>query len=406
MPKVLHITHTTERGGAARAVLRIHESLMLQNVDSIVFSLFGECTVDKIIPNHSVVTYFWLRIIHRINLKGLFNLRKENTRIFSFSFIQSSESMRVIRRVKPDIIHLHWVAGGAVNFKKLSSLKVPVVWTIHDDNPFTAGCHTRWNCEAYVDSCSNCPIISPIISKRLFNAKRGWYKGLDLTIVSVSESVQRSSEKSELFFGRKNVVIGNPIFESEFVIKDKDEAKKKYGIPRERKVVVFGAMNAETDFNKGLCYLLPVLQKMIENDEVSVCIFGVTDKSSIPLQGPGVLLIGRISNNEELSEIYSMGDVFVVPSLQESFGQTATESLCCGTPVVCFGGTGLDDIVNESNGYKAAQKNKEDLENGIRRVLAGDYLPQNLREGVLSKFSHNLIAEKYLDLYLNLLNET
>ena len=62
--------------------------------------------------------------------------------------------------------------------------------------------------------------------------------------------------------------------------------------------------------------------------------------------------------------------MLVVPSRVESFGQTASESMACGNPVVAFSTTGLKDIVDHKvNGYLAKPFETEDLANGIKYVM-------------------------------------
>ena len=80
--------------------------------------------------------------------------------------------------------------------------------------------------------------------------------------------------------------------------------------------------------------------------------------------------LGRISNDRMLSVIYSAADVFVIPSLQESFGQTVTESLACGTPVVGFDTGGIPDMVRPGiTGYLAPVGNAAELADAITRVV-------------------------------------
>jgi glycosyltransferase involved in cell wall biosynthesis len=45
------------------------------------------------------------------------------------------------------------------------------------------------------------------------------------------------------------------------------------------------------------------------------------------------------------SLIYRAADVFVIPSLEEAFGQTALEAVACGTVVAGFAVGGIVDIV-------------------------------------------------------------
>lgn len=60
-------------------------------------------------------------------------------------------------------------------------------------------------------------------------------------------------------------------------------------------------------------------------------------RRAIEIRGPGSL--------EELPLWYSQAAVTVLPSVQEAFGMVVTESLACGTPVVCSSGGGPGEIV-------------------------------------------------------------
>jgi glycosyltransferase involved in cell wall biosynthesis len=94
----------------------------------------------------------------------------------------------------------------------------------------------------------------------------------------------------------------------------------------------------------------------------------------------------------------------VVPSRYEAFGQTASEALACGTPVVAFDVTGLKDIVDrQQNGYLAQPYDSEDLARGIAWVLEDaqrhEKLCRNAREKVEAKFTLAVQAREYQKLY-------
>ena len=100
----------------------------------------------------------------------------------------------------------------------------------------------------------------------------------------------------------------------------------------------------------------------------------------------------------------------VVPSLQEAFGQTASEAMSCGTPVVAFGATGLLDIVDhKKNGYLAEPFNVEDLARGIEWVLGvsdNESLSVEARNKVLDKFCSHVVARQYVELYRSALERS
>lgn len=117
--------------------------------------------------------------------------------------------------------------------------------------------------------------------------------------------------------------------------------------------------------------------------------------------------LGHLHDDVSLRVLYSAADVMVVPSLQEAFGQTASESMACGTPVVAFGATGLLDIVDHQiNGYLAQLFDTQDLANGINWILQHNNpakIAQAARDKVLREFDSKVVANRYISLYESLL---
>jgi len=109
-------------------------------------------------------------------------------------------------------------------------------------------------------------------------------------------------------------------------------------------------------------------------------------------------------------KFYNALDFVVVPSRLESFGQTASEAISCGKPVVCFNSTGLKDIIlHGRNGWLADSYNIKQLAEGIDFFLElsdADYkkFSKNSRQTALKKFSYEIISKKYIKLYSEIIN--
>ena len=150
------------------------------------------------------------------------------TRIMDNHGLASSSSTKAfierIKKIKPDLIHLHNIHGYFINYKILFNfLKEwggPIVWTLHDCWSFTGHCtHYTYNgCNLWQTHCHNCPQLcqypaSFLIdrSSKNFEDKRTSFADLKkLTIVPVSNWLANELEKS--FFSRYPIhVIHNGI---------------------------------------------------------------------------------------------------------------------------------------------------------------------------------------------------
>ena len=92
----------------------------------------------------------------------------------------------------------------------------------------------------------------------------------------------------------------------------------------------------------------------------------------------------------ELARYYNAADVFVFPSLTDTFGLVMLEALACGVPVAAFPVTGpLDVIGSEGPGVL-----DEDLARAAVRAL--DIAPDRCRKWALG-FSWDRVADEFLD---------
>ncbi|MEC9093456.1 MAG: hypothetical protein VX438_12160, partial [Planctomycetota bacterium] len=81
------------------------------------------------------------------------------------------------------LVHLHWVAFllDYITFFRSLPVAIPVVWTLHDMNAFTGGCHYSAGCNRYKHGCGNCfqlanPSSDDLSAVTLENKKRALAK--------------------------------------------------------------------------------------------------------------------------------------------------------------------------------------------------------------------------------------
>jgi glycosyltransferase involved in cell wall biosynthesis len=300
-----------------------------------------------------------------------------------------------------------------MRIEDIAKIRAPIVWNCQDMWPFTGGCHFSGDCKAYVDSCGNCPMIqgSDIrdLSARTISRKfRAYSKIESMTVVGVSKWIAGCARESSLFTNRQIKNIPNGVDVELFKPIDKRIAKDIFGIPRDKKVILFGAMNPTGDSRKGGKELFDAIN-LLDLDSVIFVIAGSSRPEKMEFFKHPVYFISPLRDEVSLPMMYNVADVMVVPSLEENLSNSIIESLSCGVPVVSFDIGGNSDIVDhKKNGYLARERSSADLSEGISWILKHqryEELAKLAREKVLEKFDIKIVAKKYMRLYDDVLKD-
>jgi glycosyltransferase involved in cell wall biosynthesis len=401
-------------GGAARATYRLHQGLISQGLKSIMLvntKLSDDFTV--VAPKKRFSRFLAIFLPYF----DLWPIRKyKNHNNFSTSYLPD----KIIKRLKNisfDIIHLNWINSGYINIKTLGKLNYPIVWTLHDMWAFTGGCHYAGTCLKYQSKCSKCPVLRSNkindISSKIFRRKIKYWKDLNLTIVCPSNWLANCAKKSMILRNFNFEVIPYNIDINVFKPIQKDIARNILNLPKDRELILFGALSSLKDLRKGIQYLLPALRKIstFNKEEIMPIVFG-SSKPEKPIDKDiEVMYLGEIKDDFSLALIYSACDVFVAPSTEDNLPLTVMESLACGTPVVAFNIGGMPDMIDHrKNGYLAVPFNEEDLVQGILWVIKSKERKLELslaaRQKVLENFETSIIIEKYKSIYSRLLNSS
>lgn len=412
--KILHLNTSDIEGGAARGTYQLHRAIINSGVKSELLVAWKQSDDFTVIDPKGKIRKGFFRLLPEIDSLPLLFYKSRYKHIFSPSWAPSLIYNK-IRRLEPDILHLHWICGGFVRPEYLAKINKPVVWTIRDMWGFTGGCHSAFDCNRYMQSCGNCPQLKSgsenDLSRKLWMRKNKAWKDLNITIVAISHWLADCAKKSSLFKNYRIEVIHNALDENTFKPIDKIVAKKILNIATAKKVILFGAWNATRDINKGFQYLLPAIQDFAKKgfgQTSELIIFGSNEPAKAPNFGMKTTYLGRLHDDITLALVYSAADVTVAPSIQEAFGKTAIESLACGTPVVSFDTTGLKDIVeHKMNGYRAKAFSFQDLAKGIAWILRDKQRYRRMsisaRKKVEEKFTLDVCVQKYMEIYRNLL---
>ncbi|EAS65236.1 Glycosyl transferase, group 1 [Photobacterium angustum S14] len=407
--KVLLVNYSDSDGGAARASFRLLKALQKIGVDVQLLVVDKKTNNKGVVEIGGIGSRVLIKFISRLE-NFLSRVLFDNNQFITLNFINSYIVNRKIRSIKPDILHLHWYARGMLSVDDISKLKFKTVITLHDNNFFTGGCHIKSGCNKYIEDCKSCPYITrnKKIFSLLFKRKLIRQKKIDPYIVALSEWMKNELQKVDLIKKEKIYEILNPLDTNEFSPINKDEAKRIVG-KEGKKIILFGACNPQ-DKNKGFDLLIKAI-KRIENqfDDLELFVFGDTKEEFFQKQPFNVNIIGKLHDDIALRVYYSAADVMIVPSLQETLPQSATEALSCGTPVVGFENTGLTSLVNHKvNGFLAKHGDCDELSYGIQFVLNNNIENKlNIESRALSKekFTDTVVAKEYLSMYENILSD-
>lgn len=322
-----------------------------------------------------------------------------------FSFFGTLSLILKLKKIKPDIIHLHNLHGWYINlpllFRYIKRHNIKTVWTLHDCWSFTGHCpyFDMVDCGKWKEGCYKCPQFNNYPrslfdnSKYMYNLKKKWFAGVkNMTIVTPSEWLAGLVKESYL----KDYpvkVINNGIDLDVFKPTGSD-FRKKYAL--ENKYIVLGVAFGWGK-RKGLDIFCE-LAKRIDEQKYQIVLVG-TDDNVDKLLPDNITSIHRTQNQTELAEIYTAADVFANPTREEVLGLVNLEALACGTPVVTFDTGGSPECIDETCGAVAAKDDTDAMYNEIIRIC--ETKPYS-KEACLKRaifFDKNKKYEEYLKLY-------
>jgi glycosyltransferase involved in cell wall biosynthesis len=412
--KILIISTSDIRGGAAKAAYRLHCALLSQNIDSQMLVQEKETGDQSILGPITKVQ----RIISKFRFRTILDrlpvlLYKDKTKaLFSPSWVPLGGIADRINRERPDIVHFHWAAGGMIKIEDVAKIKAPIIWNLQDMWTFTGGCHFDEGCGLYQSGCGNCKVLNSHkkndLSQSIFKRKQQVFSKIkDMTIVGVSKWITDCAKKSLLLKGRKIINIPNCFDIDLFKPIEKNIAKEVFNIPKNKKVILFGAMNSLGDPRKGAKELFEAINQLEVENAIFVIAGSKKPKEKPKLKYP-IYFIPPLKDEASLPLMYNVADVMIVPSLQENLANSIIESLSCGVPVVAFDIGGNSDMIeHQKNGYLAKKLDTTDMAKGIEWVLNNDKydeLSNSARQKVLNEFDGEIVSKKYIKLYESIIN--
>lgn len=421
MVRVVHLATDDIAGGAARAAYRQHQALNMSGRVRSKMLVMRKLSKDPDVVAYDCKRglsrrfgrYFQKRWLDSVKRKSF---RRRPTRHELFSDDRTEQGRGAFDQLPDcDLVNLHWLAR-FVPFRdvfKRFPRNGPVVWTLHDMGPFTGGCHYSWDCERYEASCGQCPQLGSVREKdlayavwqRKAAAMRRWGSE-QLTVVATSRWIKERAERSSLFRDVDIRLIPYGIDSRAFAPGDREQARRRLGLPANGAVVAFMATRAQLP-RKGYSFLRNAVESLPPRSDLTLLTVGGGRPPS-PSWARHVH-VERAANEEEVLRVYRAADMFVMPSIQEAYGLTGQEAMACGLPLVGFR-TGMcaDAVKHGENGLLVDVGDVAGLRDALKYLLdhpneresmgaaARAYICENLT------YEHN--ARRYSDLYVSLLS--
>jgi len=421
--RVSHIA-TLNYGGAGIAARRLHEGLGAIGVSSemiVMDSNRPSPTVKILRPDRSLaqrITSRFDRARYSREFKPYATSLTEQHEFFTDDRVPGRDLLS--SSLEPaEVYNIHWVAGLVDHSRFFSGLPrhTPVVWTLHDMNPFTGGCHYTLGansviCDRFTGQCGLCPKLGSQLnddpSHRAHRRKVAALSGLDpatTRIVATSDWLKREAERSSIL-GRFQVnKIPYGLDTSIFQPRSKEFARQILDLPVDGKIVIFVADSVE-DRRKGFDLLMAALAQINVSEDLTLVTIGAGRADAFA--GHRVISLGRVDDERMLSLAYSAADVFVMPTRAEAFGQVVFEAMACGTPVVGFDVGGVSDMVRPlRTGLLVPAEDVRALREGILTVLSDGNLKAGMsrecRRVAVSEYGLELQARRYLSVYEELM---
>lgn len=385
--RVLHLNFSSS-GGAGRAASRLANAQKEfgWSPDLLTASSSDLRTSPFEHPVHTAAAATDNLIVKKSSFPALFSLKRDE-----LSAISSLPT-------DYDVYHFHWINGMANLEREFFLSNKPIVWTLHDMNPFTGGCHYTMGCENFTTNCFRCPAVNslfrPNVASRLANKAelyRAWPK---LHVVTPSNWLALEAARSALF---KNISIHMiPL-----------SLDPPFFCPRID--TVSSASASENAIN--IAVIAANLDSPVKNVESAVKAFrsahSLAPGLNLVLIGrggkrfkdiPGVKMAGSLST-AELIRVLDETDYLIIPSSADNSPLAAWEAAARGVVPLVNNVAGLPELIDRFEVGSVYNSERE-----LVTILSSGLSQNSKRRKELSlrvqRLTHpSTTAKKYVELY-------
>jgi len=289
-----------------------------------------------------------------------------------------------------DLIHAHTIFPAGISAMYLAEkYNIPFIITSHGMDFYRCFPHNHTLSRGIPYKEKESKLIKTVMSQ--VNA-----------LVCVSEEF--ASDVRDVFPNSNIAVIENSYDYSLFKPEDKKNIRKKLHLSEERKMILsVGHFIPE----KGHLFLLEALKQVVK--KIPNILLVLIGNGIYKTKYKEMIKRDNINNNvillepmqqSELAKYYQAADIFVLPSLSESFGLSLVEAMACGLPAIATKTQGPIQIVdNEINGFLIEKENSDEITSKIE-ILFNDQILYNKMSINAAKSMLKKYAYKDLELFM------
>lgn len=404
--KVLQINAVYEKYSTGRNTKELHEALLKKGIQSYV-----ACSD---LANLSTNSYkIGNKFDHKVH--GLFS-RISGMQAY-FSIRATKKLINYIDKITPDIVLLGNLHGNYISFpillKYLSQKNIITIVVLHDCWFYTGKCchYTIDECYRWQEECGSCPSLKKYNkswffdrTKKMLKDKKTFFNNISkLAVIGVSDWITDEAEKALVFKNAKEILrIYNWIDLEKFYPRNIEKLKDKLGL-KDYKILLCVASNWNKE--KGIESIIKLSSVLNDNEKI-IIIGNINDNYKNKLNYK-IISVPPITSIDTLAEYYSLADVFIQPSLEETFGKVSAEALACGTPIVCFNSTANPELVGKGCGAVVKIGNIDDFYQEIKKILKNgkNFYKKNCIEFANKNFNKDINLNQYITLFERILKD-
>lgn len=421
--RIVHLSFSDSRGGAAIGAYRLHRAMLDAGLDSHMLVIHKGHREEEIHPllNKQTRKIHLRSVEFNKRLKSLYNIK--NLPIRSFN-LRGTDTARVINELDPDIVQMHWIGLNTIRIDDIKNITAPVFWKLPDMWAFSGAEHytnadePQRHREGY-DAVPCFRGEAADIDRMVWEYKKTHYPDItSLTIISPSRFLAHEAHRSALLGDRNCHVIPNPLPTYWLDLEPATESEKnrfreELGISGKKLVIFFGAFQT-AEKRKGFHHIEAMVENhlpdIISRDDLAFIVAGGEELQSTSLHGYDVHIYPCTPDFRQYSSYLRSSDLLMLPSEMENSAMVIQEALACGIPAITFDIGGMPDLVHHrKSGYLAAPYKSGELADGIRWWLGcGDREFVRTYSRNLARSAHDpkRCATRYVTLYQDILEKT